>query len=173
MNRGFDISFDWLPRESDNVIERYTLADICISWGSFCITELSDEVAKTVRKGPRVSAYAMALWLASNWWRLRWEPERNNDISWLLSHKLGAAGGGYCWPDLSFASDGEAVTIHSVPTPAEEDVSVRYLQRIDLDIPATEFEAAVDAFIDAVMNRVASKTSSETELAGLWKEVIQ
>ncbi len=173
MNRAFDISFDWLPRDSDNIIERYTLADICISWGSFCITELSDEFAKTVRKGPRVSAYAMALWFASNWWRLRWEPERNNDISWLLSHKLGAAGGGYCWPDLSFASDGEAVTIRSEPTSAEGDVFVRYLQRIDLDIPATEFEAAVDAFIEAVMNRVVSKTSAETELVGLWKEVIQ
>ncbi|MCK9231149.1 MAG: hypothetical protein RBS58_00025 [Syntrophales bacterium] len=173
MSRNFDISFDWLPRESDNPLVRYTLADIHMSLGDFCITELSDVFAKTVRKGPRVSAYAMAIWFASNWWRLRWEPERSRDISWLMSHKLAAAGGGYCWPDLSFSSDGEAMTIQNETTPAEGGGPVRYLQRVNLDMPVAEFESAVDAFIDAVINRVASKAPSEAELKGLWDEVLQ
>ena len=173
MSRNFDISFDWLPRESENLIERYTLADMHMSLGDYCITELSDELAKTVRKGPRVSAYAMAIWFASNWWRLRWEPERSRDISWLMRHKLGAAGGGYCWPDLSFSSDGEAMTIKNEATPAEGNGPVRYLQRVNLDMPVEEFESAVDVFIDAVINRVASKAPSEAELKGLWDEVLQ
>jgi len=173
MSTEFNISFDWLPRESDNPIERFTLADICMSSGRLCITRLSDESAKTIRKGPRVSAYVMALWFAANWWRLRWEPERIKDISWLLSHKLSAAGGGYYWPDLSFSSDGEWVTIHNEITPGDESDPIRYLERIDLEIPVGDFEAAVDAFIDAVINRVVSKAPSETELTGLWADVLK
>ena len=173
MSGKLTISFNWLPREYGNIIERLTFADLFISADSLCLTELADQLAKTVRRGPRVSLYLLAQWFVANWWRLRWEPERPKELSWLMSHKIGAAGSGYCWPDLSFCSDGWAVAIHGQPTQAMESQMVRYLQGVDINIPALEFEQEVDSFVDAMINRLASEAPAETELANLWKEVLQ
>lgn len=42
----------------------------------------------------------LAEWFAANWWRLRWEPEKENltaqqQLDWDLSHRLAAAASGY------------------------------------------------------------------------------
>lgn len=139
MNKKFSISFHWLGREYGNPIERISLAEVSVTVDSYCVTELEDQLAKTIRRGPRLSAHALAQWFAANWWRLRWEPERTT-LSWLMSHKVGAAGEGYCWPDLVFCSDGDVVTIHARQTKAEDGQLVRYLQNLDIDIPVSDWE---------------------------------
>jgi Zn-dependent peptidase ImmA (M78 family) len=168
----FSIDFNWLARDYGSAVERATLAELVISAGYFCVTELEDRKAKTIRRSARLSAYHLAQWFAANWWRLRWEPEKNT-ISWKMAHKIGAAGGGYLWPDVTFISDGGVVTIHARPTPATESQAVRYLNGLAETIPAEEFEKTVNDFIDGVIGRLDSEVQDEAELKTLWNEIAQ
>lgn len=166
------INFDWIDREVGDPIEKATLADITITVRRNCLTELEDQFAKTVRRSARLSAYALAKWLAWNWWRLRWEPERQS-TSWEMSHNIGGAGEGYLWPDAAFVSDGGAVTVISRPTDARKYQPVRYLNHVVEMIPAIDFERATDRFVEAVIGRLESQTRDPNELKSLWEEVLR
>ncbi len=170
MKHVFSIDFNWLSREYGTHIDRVMLAELVITADGFVATELEDSYAKTVRQTARVSAYELALWFAFNWWRLLWEPEKNT-ISWKMSHKLGAAGGGYLWPDLSFSSDGAAINIQSQATLPGKGQPVRYLNSFNVVVSLDDFENAIDTFVDAVIARLASEVAKETELANIWKEI--
>ncbi len=78
MGSAFSIDFTWLGREHGDAVECATLAELTISLDGGIATELYDHVAKSVRPTARLSAYSLACWFASNWWRLRWEPERRS-----------------------------------------------------------------------------------------------
>lgn len=166
----FSIDFQWLSREYGDPITRVTLADIAIAVDGRKATELEDLLSRTVRPGVRASAYSLALWFASNWWRLRWEPEKNSS-DWEMSHKIAAAGEGYLWPDLSFISDGGAVLVHAKSSPLLSEHLVRYLNDIDQYVPAGEFEMVIDTFIEAVLDRLNSVGVEADDLAAIWKEV--
>ncbi|MDH5299363.1 MAG: hypothetical protein OEV91_10130, partial [Desulfobulbaceae bacterium] len=175
ISKNFSIDFIWLPREHGSPVERLTLAEIEISGGGWMATELEDYQARTVRPSMRVSAYALAQWLAYNWWRLRWEPEtERSPFSWRMSHQIGASGEGYLWPDLTFISDGESVRLRcrSAATPAERQ-PLRYLNSFDVTIPAGDFEQGIDSFLDGVVGRLASDGAGAAELKGLWDEVLR
>lgn len=172
MRPSFVIDFNWLPYEYGDEIARTTFVDIFISVGSCCITELEDRTAKTIRKNARLSAYRLAHWFAENWWRLLWEPKKDT-IDWRLAHQMGSAGGGYLWPDLTFVSDGEYMTIHAKPTLSSEEQSIRYLYGAVETIPVDEFEKSVQGFIDGVIGRVDNQAPGNDELKTLWHEVTQ
>jgi hypothetical protein len=93
MMNGFHIGFEWLQRDGGFPEEKAAFAELFFSAQKHNLLEAEDLLAKTVRRSIRVSAYHVACWLASNWWRLRWEPERETP-DWHMSHQLGAAGGG-------------------------------------------------------------------------------
>lgn len=168
----FSIDFNWLARDHGSAVERVTLAELIISVGYCCVTELEDRITKTIRRGARLSAYHLAQWFAANWWRLRWEPEKNT-ISWKMAHKIGAAGGGYLWPDVTFISDGGAVAIHARPMTATGGQLVRYLNSLDETIPADDFEKTVQDFIDGVIGRLDSEVRCENGLKMLWNEIVR
>jgi hypothetical protein len=94
---------------------RHTAAMLRIVVGNDVVTRNEDEWAQTVREEVRLSAYPLALWLASSWWRLRWEPlSISRSIpgqSWRMAHEMSAAGYGYVWPRMLFAFDGECVNV--------------------------------------------------------------
>ena len=160
----------WLTREYGDPLARFSLAELTITAGGWKATEIEDFVARSVRSWIRVSAFALAHWFASNWWRLLWEPERNT-TSWKMSHKIGAAGEGYLWPDLTFSSDGEAVLVSSRPSSLKSG-SVRYLNNFDEFIPVKEFEHGMHSFIEAVIRRLSDTEIQGSELETLWKEVL-
>lgn len=166
----FSIDFRWLNRDYGDAVERATFAEITITADGRGATELEDSFSKTVRSGVRVSAFALAQWLAANWWRLLWEPERNTP-AWKMSHMVGAAGEGYLWPDLAFASDGGAVLIHCRPTPPAPKSPVRYLNGFDVFLPVGEFEEGMYSFISAVVGRLTDRNVAAEEFESLWKEV--
>lgn len=174
MNDHFAIEFGWLATESGSPEERATFAEIVISVDGIVVTELEDLLAKTVRPGARLSAYLLAQWLAANWWRLRWEPERNS-LSWRMSHSVAAAGGGYQWPNLTLSSDGATVGVHARATTRPYEHMVRYLNNVDVGLPAGAFEHAVDQFVDGVLARLASERPRDTpaKLGKLWGEVCE
>ena len=171
MSASFSIDYEWLGREHGDALERATLAEISIALNEAHATELHDRSARSVRLGARLGAYHLACWFASNWWRLRWEPARCT-ASWQMSHKVGAAGGGYVWPDLEFSSDGGSVFIRSHRTQGAPWEPIQYLRDLDAAISPDRYEQAVDGFVGGVLARLASERVKEEDLCTLWKEVL-
>ena len=173
MSGSFNIDYEWLSSEHWDLVDQSTLAELTINVGQWCATEVEDTFAKTVRSSVRLSALRLAEWFAFNWWRLLWEPQANT-YSWRASHKVGNAGGGYVWPDLSFSSDWQSVLVSAHPTTRWEAEPIRYLSRFDeLPIPIADFERAIDDFIDRTIARLSSLTNARCELSALWDEVVR
>ena len=165
------IDYEWLPCEYGSDEERATLAELALFVDGHCATELDDGLARTVRKSARLSALHLAEWFAVNWWRLLWEPKADG-LSWRMSHKIGGAGGGYIWPDLSFSSDWESVLVSSCRTEQSEAQPIRYLNDFSVNIPIRDFERCIDRFMSGTIARLSDTVSAETELSVLWHDVI-
>ena len=172
MTTSFGIDYEWLSNENGGVADQSTLAELTINVGQWCATEVEDTFAKTVRSSARLSALKLAEWFAVNWWRLLWEPQANT-YSWRASHKVGNAGGGYVWPDLSFGSDWQSVLVSARPTTKWEAEPIRYLSQFDdLPIPIADFERVVGNFIQGIIARLSSMGKSRCSLSELWDEVV-
>ena len=127
--------------------------------------------------GPYVSGYHLAEWLAWNWWRLRWEPRHPNrkpPFDWDMTHRMTAVGQGYRWPNITISSDG----FHSILTAERTDETdtpfLFYLGAHDdrpITVPATDFEVAVDQFIDTVLQLMSDANVSGTNLQTLWNDL--
>ena len=167
----FRIDYEWLPCEYGSEEERATLAEITLIVGDYCATELDDGLAKTVRRSARLSALHLAEWFAVNWWRLLWEP-KSDGLSWRMSHKIGGAGGGYIWPDLSFSSNWESVLVSSYRTEQSEAQPIRYLNDFSISIPVGDFERGIDRFMSGTIARLSDTVRAETESSVLWRDVI-
>lgn len=87
-----------------------------------------------------------------------------------MSHELPAAGYGFIWPRLAFASDGESIRVICRQSPALSQEPVHYLSEFDVAVPAREFETGIDSFMDLVLRRL--DTLGETDLHFLWREVL-
>ena len=181
MSNNIEIRIDgWLPDgEGPDPVAR-TNAEVFVGIGDSCATEVQDRQANTVRQTIRVSAYLFATWLASNWWRLTLEPERERfaddsaRLDWKLSHQSGAIGGGYLWPPLTFASDRFRVSVRSDASASfmrPELSPVRYLNTFESIVNVEALEGAIEAFVGAVISRLDALSLRATPLHQLWKEV--
>jgi hypothetical protein len=176
MNQQLKIECKWLGRQTGSAMERSFYADIGLAVGRDWLTLLEDLEASTVRNHLRGCGYQMATWFAANWWRLRWEPETRDwskDVGWRVAHSLAGAGGGYVWPNVVFASDGDSLAVASLARPrAASFEPVRYLNQVLVRITAGEFERKVDALLEAILSRLDSRGVDNTELSALWTEVL-
>ena len=164
----------WGSSNGENDIPQICRGAIGINVGEHCLTRLEDSWARTVRNRLNGDAHLLACWFAGNWWRLRWEPESSssrNDVDWWMSHSMASAGGGFSWPSILFASDGETVAVATRPSGARVMGAVRYLDQINTRITAQEFEKGIDAFIQTVLSRLHAEGHGHSELAELWMEV--
>ena len=171
-----DLRFDWewlaypeLPPE-----EAATFAELTIRLNDKAMTRLYDVAAKTERDGLFAAAYPLALFLAENWWRLRWEPAPKSLSSasphWRLAHNIAAAGAGYIWPNITFHSDGERMFMHVGPH-ASESSAVQFVSQGHGVFDAGLFETEVDRFMEGVLARLEVCEQTETELGYLWRAV--
>ena len=69
MTNNLSIKFDWLHRDNGDALERATLAELAMTANKYSAFELEDLTAKSIRKSARVSAYNLAVWFVSNWWK--------------------------------------------------------------------------------------------------------
>ena len=90
-----------------------------------------------------------------------------------MSHQIGGAGGGYIWPDLSFSSDWESITVSSRRTESSTVQPVRYLNDFQISIPLADFKHEVDQFLSGTIARLSDTLNTETELSVLWRDVIR
>lgn len=160
----------WLESSAIISTEKHALASLSIIADGVPVCELDDLISKTVRPDVRASAYDLALWFTANWWRLRWEPERST-MDWRLSHQIGAAGAGFAWPSLTFASDGNFILVRNVPTEVTAISPVRYIRNVCLNVRVTSFEAAVDGFVEAVLSRLSGLGCGGSDLSRLAEEL--
>jgi len=173
------IETNWLPPFQGTEEVRKTSAELRISFGDRVATRFEDDWSQTVKERARVAAYPLALWLASSWWRLRWEPkpaqfrvqhdQSSAETHWRMSHELPAAGQGFIWPCLSFASDGETIAVLCSQSNLLTGEPVRYLSDFATTVSAREFELAVDDFVNLVCSRL---DPLRTDLHSLWQDLL-
>ncbi len=166
--------WDSALHEAAEVAQTSAMLRICI--GSNVVTRNEDEWAQTVRDDVRLSAYPLALWLASSWWRLRWEPlptSSNPSNSWRMAHELRAAGFGYLWPRMMFASDGEHIHTWAAQSRPGSKSPVRYLVDAYSVISAVNFERTVDEFVSGVIARLHAVNHGHSILHSLWQELLE
>lgn len=175
MSEPLRIEFEWLEGSTGSDQARAFQAALGIAMEGEYLTRLDDRAARTTRNRMRGCAYRLAVWLASGWWRLRWEPAQPGgppDSAWLQGHCVAGVGGGFVWPEITFASDGDFVEIAMRPaaaSPAWEPI--RYLSREHGRVSAAAFEATVDRFVEAVLGRIETLGLRDLELPALWAEV--
>jgi len=87
-----------------------------------------------------------------------------------MSHELPAAGYGFIWPQLGFASDGESIRVSCRQSSALSQEPIHYLSEFDVAVPARVFETGIDSFMDLVLRRL--DILGETDLHLLWREVL-
>lgn len=170
MSLNWSIKPDWALLETGSPEERAGFAALGMYAYGVCLTAGHDRLVQSVREAPYLSAYHLAEWLAWNWWRLRWEP-RKTSVDWKLSHAMASIGNGYVWPDIDIVSDGRLVTLASRPTPERAGTPFRYISDNVSAVSAADFEAEVDLFIDAVLQRLRDCQVGNNNLADIWQAV--
>lgn len=170
----FSIDIDWELALNEPPEVAHTAGLLAIRAGDEVLTRNIDNWSRTVRNEARLSAYPLALWLAQSWWRLRYEilPVTRPNHAWRMGHELCAAGHGYAWPQLLFASEGDHIDIWSIPSPHSPESSVQYLAGGYQVIDAGEFERSIDTFISSTIARLDSVSIRATPLHDLWAEVM-
>lgn len=130
----FEFKYEWLVSGNDAPEYRETMAMLELHVGNVNLMKNQDIWSKTIRESVLVSAYPLAIWLASSWWRLNWESLPKGarpSVEWRMAHELGTADHGFVWPQIIFASDCEAMQVWALPMDNGENQSVRYLKGID------------------------------------------
>lgn len=172
----FSIDCRWKPALYEIPEVRETSAMLKIILGSKVVTQNKDIWSQTVSDEARLSSYPLALWFASSWWRLLWEPlpvSSTPNHSWRMAHELAASGQGYVWPRMLFASDGELIQIWAVKSKPDSVAAVRYLVDANHIIQSAEFERVLDEFINHVIARLDTAGIQNTPLHDVWREVTE
>lgn len=176
MSDRFDIKIaTWLADDLHCTEESGTMAVLEIAAGDKIITRVEDSRAKATRDTISVSAYPLALWLAANWWRLRWEGPAYAvaQTDWKLSHVMAASGSGYVWPPLTIQSDGDGVHFSMRGSSGRElgEADIRFIEPVKAYVSGSTFEYVISDFVERVLERLDAIQLPNTELARVWAEV--
>ncbi|MBK7708429.1 MAG: hypothetical protein IPJ30_22400 [Acidobacteria bacterium] len=113
----FSINCNWSDIRSDEAEIGYSMANLQIRLNNENLTENENTWSKTIEDSVLTSAYPLAYWICSSWWRLLYEPLPPSGMipstDWRLSHELASANSGFVWPKIIFASDNRVVQIWS------------------------------------------------------------
>jgi hypothetical protein len=165
------INAKWMASASGEPEVMATAAWVEMYVDNISLTRNQDIWAETVRDNVFVSAYPLAMWFASSWWRLNHEPlpTQQPGHDWRMVHELGAANHGFVWPRAIFIPDGEAIHVWAGAS-MTPDQSVQYLQALEVPrmIPLTGFQQSVERFIHSALARLDAKGLAGSNLAHLW-----
>lgn len=163
----FKFSAAW-PKGSDDA------AEISLRVGDRVISRIADTEKQTVRDYFRASSTGLALWLADNWWRLRWETIsdfRFPSVDWRLRHELNSASGGALWPPVMIFSVGDRIAF--APSVGKNIVGgpQSYFDFKVGMVAAAEYELELDRLFEAVLEHCA-KTIDGNALKALLGQII-
>lgn len=171
------LNFEWLTSGNDSPEIRQTMGMFGLKVGDISLTRNEDTWSQTIRDSVLVSAYPLAAWMVSSWWRLLYEPlpptGTKPSVGWKMAHELTAANQGFIWPRVILASDTELMQIWSTASNAVDQQSVRYINSLDrpFQVNLLEFEQTTKTFIESVLSRLDATGITNTPLASLWQEV--
>ena len=166
----FTIEADWEVLREGAPEERACFAAIGIGQRDTWLTEAEDRFVNRVRHKVHLSAYRLAEWLAWNWWRLRWEPQKRAP-EWALAHRMTTIGGGFVWPNITVFSDGERVALLARPTLSRPNEPFRYVADKVLVVRAASFEDTIDRFVSQVLGQLREEAIADTNLERIWQDV--
>jgi len=171
MTNELHISMGWERLEEGTEEERACFGLLTICYGR-CLTEGLDGFVERSRRGPLISGYHLAEWIAWNWWRLVSEPKpvRLNP-EWEFAHRLSTIGSGYIWPDITIFSDRQRTVLVAKPTHPEGFAPFRYAADLAVIIPTTQFEGAVESFMGQIQGQLRAEAVPDTNLDRVWSEV--
>ena len=165
----------WIVPGDGSAETKHTTAWMRITVGDRVVTRVDDRWSQSARDQVVLSAYPLAQWFASSWWRLLWEPSpelgRSPTLGWRMAHETAAVGHGYAWPRLRFVSDGETIEVTSRPSPHAETEPVRYLEDSRVVLPLDRFQVDLEEFQSLVVRRLQVTGPRETEFGKLWEAV--
>ncbi len=170
MSPRFAIEVDWERLEHGPPEDRATFGAIGIRVDGAWLTEAHDTFVRRVRQKVHLSGYQLAQWLAWNWWRLRWEPRRQS-LEWRMAHRLTTIGGGYVWPNVDCDSDGERVLLRALPARSRAAEPLRYVAEVSEVLPASEFQAGVEQFVELILEQLRTEGIRESNLERIWAHV--
>ena len=162
---------EWETLHSGSREERACFAALGIRSQDSWLTTAHDAFVQRLRSKVHLSAYHLAEWLAWNFWRLRCEP-RTAQPDWPLAHRLTTIGGGYVWPNITIFSDGERIALLAKPTRLRPQEPLRYVADQAIVVQASEFEHAVDLFIQQVRGQLLAEGLATTNLHAIWEDVL-
>ncbi len=174
MSSSFAIQYKWLRKGRTKEPERASQADISILVNDVNLTHNTDLLHVISHDFARLSALHLSMWFADNWWRLLWEPDSGSRTpEWQMRHNIGAAGGGYVWPNLSFISDWNTISVHGTPTVPRAAEPIYYTRDYHYFVSASSFEQGIDDFVNATIDKLAVANPSYTDIGSLWNEVVE
>jgi Zn-dependent peptidase ImmA (M78 family) len=162
----FKFSAAW-PEGSEDV------AEISLRVGERVISRIADTEKQTVRDYFRASSTGLALWLADNWWRLRWETIRDfrfPSVNWRLRHELNSASGGTLWPPGMIFSVGDRIAFAPSVGKNFVDGPQSYFDFKVGMVAADEYEPELDRLFEAVLGHCA-KTVDGKALKTLLEQI--
>ena len=134
-------------------------AEIFIRLGTSVISRIADTRKGTVRDYFRASSTGLALWLADNWWSLRWETvheARFPTVEWRLRHELNSAGGGALWPPVTIYSVGDRIAFAPSVGKKMADGPQAYFDFTIGMVAASDYESEIDGFFASVLAQCAN-----------------
>lgn len=165
-----DVDGEWLGGTQD--AEDATFGALVVQASGVALTEVNDSISRSTRPSIRVPAVHVARWLLAEWWRLRWEPQPESITPrWRSVHSMAGLGGGFAWPDLRIASDGEFVQLTIASERVSDAAAIRYLRDATVEVAAEEWERAVERFLDEVETRIGEVVPQDREIAELREEL--
>ena len=169
----FGISLQWQQAQDPDLLTQETSAYMRVNVDGICLTRCEDVWSHTVREDTLVSAYPLALWLATSWWRLNHEPSPDSPGTVRRqTHELAGAGNGYVWPSILFAPDGEYVNIWASPLQvAGQSVSELAWLNQPAIIPVSQFQNEAQKVIEEVLGRLSALGHAENDLKTVWNLV--
>ena len=171
----FKLISKWLVAGNDVPKYRQTMAMLELHVGHLNLMKNQDIWSNTIQEFALMSAYPLAMWLAFSWWRLHWEPLPARGVhpplDWRMAHELGAANHGFVWPQVIFASDREVMQVWAVPSSADNNQSVKYLNGFEIpeNVTLPSFQRGVEDFISTVLRRLDAVGCQNSELASIWQ----
>jgi hypothetical protein len=173
MSTELTIGFNWERLEEGLPEERSCFGMLQVCFGQLLLTEGQDGFIDCTRRGPLVSGYHLAEWMAWNWWRLTREPRPDVPTSeWHFAHCLGTVGAGYLWPNITIASDRQRTLLIAKPTRPQGFSAFRFTADWTVVLPTTHFESALDQFMAQIQGKLRADRVAPTNFDQIWTEVL-
>lgn len=189
----FNLTWEWLPAEEGvlGVLDRATWGRLRITVGSDCATQLATTSTGEYRDYFEGPLYALAEWMAFNWWSLTVDARPGTMISqlrfaykggvgdqrgsWIRrprTHTLRAASAGYHWPDMMFVPEGRQTRVVWMPdsAPAGRE-HASYLGSGNAVLDTEQFQATVAGFVSAAVNRLEEQGMTHSDLQQEWHAI--